>query len=144
MGKTEDKEKVANNIDGKDIDQKEVVEPNKEQSNDKENKSLVNENIDSENSAQTSTTQENPDRQDSNDRQVELQSSDKKADQINVNEASENPRLTGNVKNTSIKNNDPAPEETKEAAQPENNKDKEARKLQASLTEALKSNKKVQ
>ena len=122
VDKTEDKEKVANNIDGKDLDQKEVVEPNKEQSNDKENKSLVNENIDSENSAQTSTTQENP--SDSNDRQVELQSSDKKADQINVNEASENPSLTGDIKNTSIKDNDPAPEETKEAAQQENNKDK--------------------
>merc|ERR1711997_361877 len=73
VDKTEDKENVANNVDGKDLDQKEVVEPNKEQSNDKETKSLVNENIDSENSAQISTTQENPDRQDSNDRQVELQ-----------------------------------------------------------------------
>ena len=123
VDKTEDKEKVANNVDEKDLDQKEVVEPNKEQSNDKENKSLANENIDSKNSTQISTTQENP--PDSNDCQVELQSSDKQTDEINVNEASENPSLTGDIKNTSIKDNDPAPEETKEAVQPENNKDKD-------------------
>ena len=123
VDKTEDKEKVANNVDEKDLKQKEVVEPNKEQSNDKENKSLANKNIDSKNSTQISTTQENP--PDSNDYQVELQSSDKQADQINVNEASENPSLTGDIENTSIKDNDPAPEETKEAAQPENNKDKD-------------------
>merc|ERR1712001_623677 len=105
VDKTEDKEKVANNVDEKDLDQKEVVEPNKEQSNDKENKSLANENIDSKSSTQISTTQDNP--PDSNDCQVELQSSDKQEDQINVNDASENPRLTGDIKNTSIKDNDP-------------------------------------
>ena len=44
VDKTEDKEKVANNVDGKDIDQKEVAEPNKEHSNVKENNSLANEN----------------------------------------------------------------------------------------------------
>ena len=123
VDETEHKEEVANNVDGKDLDQKEVVEPNKEQSNDKENKSLASENIDGTNSAQIATPQENP--RDSNDCQVELKPSDKQADQTKVDEASENPSITGDIKNISDKENDPGPEKTQETSQPEDNKDKD-------------------